>query len=157
MIWVLLALIVLLIGVGSRFYFVLSARINDLHDDFNALTEDAGEFFRSQPKAVVDAEPAVHYLAKATVTIDTNENQCRPGDTRDISVKVSGEHDSPTGEVHLYDNGTASRASRRLENGSCVFSVTFPLRSRHTFSARYSGDGVYEAQPESNSLLLVVI
>ena len=121
------------------------------------MSEDAGEFFRSQPKAVVEAEEPIHYLAKATVTLDTNENQCRPGDTRDISILVSGEHDAPTGEVHLYDNGTASRASRRLENGSCVFSVTFPLRSRHTFAARYSGDSVYEANPESNSLLLVVI
>ena len=31
------------------------------------------------------------------------------------------------------------------------------LRSRHTFTARYGGDPVYEAQADSNSVLIVVI
>jgi hypothetical protein len=128
-----------------------------LRTDLDGIIEDAGTFFASQPKADVAPEEVIHYLAVATVTLDTNENQCRPGDERVITVKVSGEHDAPTGEVHLYDNGTASRASRRLEDGMAEFNVTFPLRSRHTFSARYSGDTVYEAQPESNSVLVVVI
>ena len=157
MIWVLLALVVGLAGLGARLYWLITARIEDLHADFNSLTEDAGEFFRSQPKVVVEDEPPIHYLAKATVILDSNEGQCRPGDTRDITITVSGEHDFPTGEVHLYDNGTATRASRRLSEGQATFHVPFPLRSRHTFTARYSGDSVYESNPESNSLLLVVI
>jgi hypothetical protein len=155
--WILLALLLALSGIASRLYFLINARIQDLRDDFDALSGDAGEFFRTQPKAEVEAEPAIRYFATATVILDSNESQCRPGDERDITVTVSGEHDAPTGEVHLYDNGTASRASRRLVNGVATFHVTFPLRSRHTFTARYSGDAVYESQPESNSLLLVVI
>jgi hypothetical protein len=152
-----LALIVLLSMVLVFVYRLLRGLLDDLRGDFDSMNEDAGEFFRSQPKALVDTEEPIHYLAQATVTLDTNENQCRPGDSRDITVSVTGEHGPAIGEVNLYDNGTASRASRRLENGTCVFSVTFPLRSRHTFSARYSGDGVYEAQAQSNSVLIVVI
>ena len=109
------------------------------------------------PKAVVEADDIIHYLAIAKVEIDADQSQCSPGMTRDLTICVSGEHDPPTGEVSLYDNGTASRASRRLENGSAVFHVNFPFRSRHTFSARYSGDAIYESQPESNSITLVVI
>jgi hypothetical protein len=125
--------------------------------ELDALNHNAGAFFAAQPKAVVEGEEVVHYLGVPTVILDTNENQCRPGDDRVISVSVSGEFDHPTGEVHLYDNGTASRASRRLNGGAAEFKVNFPLRSRHVFSARYSGDGIYEAQSESNTVSVNVI
>lgn len=157
MTWVLL---VLVIGEGAGLAYLYrdtQTTTSLLRNDLDGIVHDAGEFFRSQPKAVIEGEEVVHYLGVATVVLDTNENQCRPGDDRVISVTVSGKYDHPTGEVHLYDNGTASRASRRLEGGAAEFKVNFPLRSRHVFSARYSGDGIYEAQAESNSVSVNVI
>ena len=156
MVWALIVFV--LLGGALGYEHVTTARtLKELREDVTQYSQHSEEFWASMPKAEVESEPVVHYLAVAKVELDSNENQCRPGDERDIVITVSGEHDAPTGEVHLYDNGTASRASRRLENGVASFHVTFPLRSRHTFTARYSGDSVYEAQPESNSLLLVVI
>jgi hypothetical protein len=155
--WILLALVILE-GAGITYLYRDTQRTTSgLRHDLDGIIQDAGEFFRSQPKAIVEGEEVVHYLGIATIVLDTNENQCRPGDDRVISVTVSGKYDNPTGEVHLYDNGTASRASRRLENGVAEFKVNFPLRSRHVFSARYSGDGIYEAQGESNSVAVNVI
>jgi hypothetical protein len=157
MIWVLLVLVILEGGALAYVRYESQTTTSLLRTDLDAMVNDAGEFFRAQPKAVIEGEEVIHYLGVATVVLDTNENQCRPGDDRVISVTVSGKYDHPTGEVHLYDNGTASRASRRLNGGVAEFKVNFPLRSRHVFSARYSGDGIYEAQGESNSVSVNVI
>jgi hypothetical protein len=138
----------------------LRAELDTLRQDTDQLlaaSVNTERMWASLPKAVVEANDVIHYLALAKVEIDADQSQCSPGMTRDITITVSGEHDPPTGEVNLYDNGTSSRATRRLENGSAVFHVNFPFRSRHTFSARYSGDTIYESQPVSNSITLVVI
>ncbi len=157
MIWALLALVLLEGGAIFYEHRTTSDKLVALRLEFDGLNSNAGAFFAAQPKAVVEGEEVVHYLGVAKVTLDTNENQCRPGDDRVISITVSGQFDHPTGEVHLYDNGTASRASRHLANGVAEFKVNFPLRSRHVFSARYSGDGIYEAQGESNTVAVNVI
>lgn len=131
--------------------------VDELKGHASSYDAETAAFLASMPKPIIEVEEQVHYLAQAKVEIDTDTAQATPGDDRIITVKVSGEYDAPTGEVHLYDNGTASRASRRLVDGKAEFKVTFPLRSRHTFTARYGGDLIYESQSESNSVLVVVM
>ena len=108
------------------------------------------------PSAVVEGEVKTHYLAPATVTVTADSTECFPQGSRFVTVKVDGGHGPATGLVYLYDNGHSARASKELDDGEATFRITFPLRSRHVYSARYAGDTVYEAQAESSSVAITV-
>lgn len=153
-----LAIVAIVLGVGNAAGLALVVSKRDefsrLGVEVTALRDDLDHV--RGPSAVVDGDEPTHYLAIATVQLDATATQCGPGEARDVIVKVTGEHDHPTGQVHLYDNGHATNASKALTDGEAAFHITFPLRSRHVYSARYGGDSVYEAQPESGTVTMVI-
>lgn len=131
--------------------------IESLQDDVAKHDRDVVAVLAAMPKPLIESEPEVHYFAPVTVTVDASSERAEVNGSVTIQVEVTGEYDKPQGEVWLYDNGMSSRASRRLSEGTASFEIIFPFRGRHTFAARYVGDPVYEANPNSNSVTVTVM
>lgn len=132
-------------------------RFESLESQLSAIDRDFLNALAALPKPTVEVDDVQHFLAPATVDLDMSSERAEVNERATVLITVRGEYDTPQGEVWLYDNGKSLKASKRLENGTCTFTLTFPFRGRHTFQAKYSGDTIYESQPSSNSVSITVM
>jgi hypothetical protein len=70
-----------------------------------------------------------------------------------VTAKVGGQGIQATGNVILQDGGTAVPGqSQSVSPGTGQFSVTFPPGTKHSMTARYTGDSIFNKSTSNPSL-----